>query len=306
MDTVGTVTRAAPEIDAWVEGLDALDGVSEQVQNGVRRAIPQESRLKDALSGTWLGHPLHPPLTDVVIGAWTSALLLDLMGGRRSRQASDRLIAIGIACAVPTAATGLSDWAELRGGRRRLGTVHALGNSAALALHALSWAARRNGHRRRGVMLSATGYGVATIAAWLGGQLSLARGVGVNQSAFDDHLADWTPVCDESALAGGELVGEHAGHVAVLLVRKDDRVHALADRCTHRGCSLHEGELAGDEIVCPCHGSRFRLDGSIAKGPAAFPQTAFEVRSRKGTIEIRSAPDGRSSRAVYSDAAARA
>jgi hypothetical protein len=107
----------------------------------VRTVIPKESKLKDALSGTWLGRALHPPLTDLVIGGWTSALLLDLLGGDGAEDTADRLVAVGILAAVPTALSGLSDWAELYGGSRRLGSVHAIGNSAALTL--------REGRRRQ-------------------------------------------------------------------------------------------------------------------------------------------------------------
>lgn len=270
-----------------IERLHALDAVAEPLQTAVRTVVPQESELKDFLSGTWLGHPLHPPLTDVVVGAWTSALLLDLTGGRGAEEAADRLVAAGILAAVPTAAAGLSDWAELREGSRRVGSVHAIGNTTALVLHTLSWAARRRGDRRRGVALSALGYATASFSAWLGGHLSFAKGVGVNQTAFDDAPTEWTPVLDESALAEGRLVGAQADGLGVLLVRKGERVYALADRCSHRGCALHEGELNDDTVTCRCHGSTFRLDGSIVKGPATSPQPAFEIRKNEGKVEIR-------------------
>jgi nitrite reductase/ring-hydroxylating ferredoxin subunit/uncharacterized membrane protein len=254
----------------------------------VRAAVPQESRLKDLLSGTWLGHPVHPPLTDVVVGAWTSALLLDLLGDERTEAAADRLVAAGVLAAVPTAAAGLSDWAELRGGSRRVGAAHALGNTTALVLHSLSWAARRSRRRRWGIALSALGYGVATFSAWLGGHLSFGKGVGVNQTAFEDVPGDWTPVLDESELEDAKLIGAQADGLGVLLVRRQGRVYALADRCSHRGCSLHEGELHGETVTCPCHGSTFRLaDGSIVKGPATAPQPAFDVRTNAGSVEIR-------------------
>src|ERR671933_1232636 len=136
-----------------IEQLELLDPVSEPLQKAVRTLVPQESQLKDLLSGTWLGHPLHPPLTDVVVGAWTSALLLDLFGGTGAKAAADRLVGAGVLAAVPTAAAGLSDWAELRGGSRRVGSVHAIGNTTALVLHALSLAARRRGSRARGLVL---------------------------------------------------------------------------------------------------------------------------------------------------------
>src|SRR5579862_283864 len=141
-----------------LERLEQLDAVAEPAQGAVRAVVPGESEFKDLLSGTWLGHPLHPPLTDVVVGAWTSALILDLVGGEGGEQAADRLVAAGVIAAVPTAAAGLSDWAELGGGSRRVGFVHALGNTTALLLHVLSWKARRRGRRTRGVALSVLGF----------------------------------------------------------------------------------------------------------------------------------------------------
>jgi nitrite reductase/ring-hydroxylating ferredoxin subunit/uncharacterized membrane protein len=271
-----------------IERLDALDALAEPLQSAVRAAVPQESRAKDALSGTWLGHPVHPPLTDVVVGAWTRALLLDLFGGERAEDAADLLVGVGALAALPTAAAGASDWAELRGGSRRVGLVHALGNSTALALHTLSWTARRRGHRSRGVALSALGYGVATFSAWLGGHLSFGKGVGVNQTAFEDAPDEWTRVAAEADVQEGELTPARTDGVDVLLVRSGGRIYALADRCSHRGCSLHEGEIRDGAVTCPCHGSTFRLaDGSIVKGPATAPQPAFEVRTSGGDVEIR-------------------
>jgi len=282
---------ARESIAVRIEQIEALDALAEPLQKGVRSAVPQESTLKDLLSGTWLGHPLHPPLTDVVIGSWTSALLLDLLGGDAGEEAADRLVAAGVLAAVPTAAAGLSDWAELRGGDRRVGTVHALGNTAALVLHALSFAARKSGNRQRGVALSALGVVSASFSAWLGGHLSFGKGVGVNQTAFDDIPAEWTPVLEETQLEPETLAGAHAGEVPVLVVRADSRLHALADRCSHRGCLLHEGQLNDDgTVTCPCHGSTFRLeDGSIVKGPATSPQPVLEVREHEGSVQVRAA-----------------
>ena len=273
-----------------IERLEALDSVAAPLQDAVRRLVPPETEVKDVFSGTWLGHPVHPPLTDVVIGAWTSALLLDLLGGSQSRRAADRLVAAGVLAAVPTAASGLSDWAELGGGNRRVGSVHAIANTTALTLHALSLAARGRGARGRGIALSATGYAVATFSAWLGGHLSFARGVGVNQTAFEDAPSEWTPVLDSGRLEQGKLTGAQADGLSVLLLQKGEQLWALADRCSHRGCSLHEGKLNTDDTVtCPCHGSTFRLDGSIVKGPATSPQPRYDVRTSEGKVEIRRA-----------------
>jgi nitrite reductase/ring-hydroxylating ferredoxin subunit/uncharacterized membrane protein len=243
--------------------------------------------VRDLLAGTGFGHPIHPPLTDVVVGAWTSSVLLDWCGGERSRGAADGLVAAGVAAAVPTAAAGLVDWSDLRGAGRRVGAVHALGNVTALGLQALSLRARRRGDRGRGVALSCAAYGIASVSAWLGGHLSFGRAVGVNQTALESLPQEWTRVMDDGDLPEDDLVGVEAGGTGVLLVRRDGRIHAMTDRCSHRGCSLHEGELHGDEIVCPCHGSTFGLDGGVVRGPAAYPQPVLETRVRGGAIEVR-------------------
>jgi nitrite reductase/ring-hydroxylating ferredoxin subunit/uncharacterized membrane protein len=272
-----------------IEGLHLLDSIAEPLQQVAKSAIPAGSRLKDALSGTWLGHPLHPPLTDVVVGAWTSALVLDLLGGASAEPGADALVAAGAAAAVPTALSGLSDWADTRGGSRRVGTVHALGNTTALVLHILSWFARRDGDRHRGRILSGTGFAVASFSAWLGGHLSFGKGVGVNQTAFDSAPEEWTPVLDADQLHDGALTAATVGTTPVLLLRRGEQVHALDNRCSHRGCPLHEGALDGDTITCRCHGSTFRLNGSIVSGPATAPQPRFDARLSDGKVEIRSA-----------------
>lgn len=278
---------ARQSLAAAIERLDLLDPVSEPLQHVARKAIPQGSRLKDALSGTWLGHPLHPPLTDVVVGAWTSALLLDVLGGEDAQAGADALVAAGVVAAVPTALSGLSDWADVRGGGRRVGAVHALGNTTALVLHTLSWFARRDGDRGRGRVLSGAGFAVASFSAWLGGHLSFGKGVGVNQTAFDSAPEEWTPVLDADELHDGALTAATVGTTPVLLLRRGEQVHALDDRCSHRGCPLHEGTLEDDTITCRCHGSTFRLDGSIVSGPATAPQPRFDARLSGGKVEIR-------------------
>jgi len=270
-----------------IEGLELLDSVADPLQEAAKAVVPEGSGLKDALSGTWLGHPLHPPLTDLVVGAWTSALLLDLFGGDDAAAGADALVAAGAAAAVPTALSGLSDWADTRGGSRRVGIVHALGNTTALVLHVASWFARRGGDRRRGRLLSGIGFGIASFSAWLGGHLSFGQGIGVNQTAFDRAPEKWTAVLDAEQLGEGALTPATVGTTPVLLVRQGDQVHALDDRCSHRGCALHDGALEGDTITCACHGSTFRLDGSIVSGPATAPQPRFDARISQGKVEIR-------------------
>ena len=273
-------------------GADALGGPAEAVAKAVRGAVPR-GPVKDALSGTPLGHALHPLLTDVPIGTWTSAAVLDLVGGRGARPASRKLIAAGILAAVPTAASGLNDWADTTAtddGVRRMGAVHAVANVAALGLYAASFVARGRGDHGRGVALAFAGIGALTVGGHLGGHLSYAKGVGVDRTAFESGADEWTEVLDDAALGEGELRGADVDGRPVVLARKDGRVHALGDHCAHRGGSLHEGELVGDCVECPLHGSRFRLeDGSVERGPAAYPQPLYDVRVANGRIAVRAA-----------------
>jgi len=277
-----------------IEGAAALDAPAKALAKGVRGVL-SPGPVKDALSGTWLGHALHPLLTDTVIGTWTSALLLDLAGGKDSG-AADRLVAAGIVCALPTALTGVSDWADAEPGAdgvRRVGAVHAAGNVAALGLQTASLLARRRGDRGRGRALSLGANALLALTGYLGGHLTLAQGIGVDQTVFDPGTDDWTDAVAADQV-GTEPVAAVAGETPVLIVRAGGALLALHDRCSHRGCSLSAGTVDGEIIQCPCHGSRFSLrDGHVERGPATAPQPAFEVRERLGRIEVRRQPQSR-------------
>ena len=283
------MTPIARELAERIEGLEQLDAAGKWLKSLVDRYIPQGGELKDVLSGTWLGHPVHPVLTDVVVGAWTSSLVLDLIPGRKTRKASDRLVDVGILAALPTALAGLSDWTDTWGRTRRVGLVHASANLLALWLYASSSLARKRGRRLRGVRLSMGGFGVAFASAYLGGHLSFARGVGVDQTAFEEAPTGWQPAIASEELPEDEPTPAMVGAVEVLLLRRGATIHALSNRCSHRGCSLHEGDFSGESrVVCPCHGSTFSLDdGSVLHGPATAPQPAYLTRIREGKVEVR-------------------
>ncbi len=251
--------------------------------------------VKDLLSGTWLGHPVHPLLTDVPIGAWSSALLLDLMGifggaGTASRRGADMLVAVGVVAALPTAASGLSDLSdEVEDSILAVGAAHALGNVVALGLFTASCAARFRRKRVRGIALSVLGTGVLAASGFLGGHLSYRKGLGVDHNVFEEPIGDWTAVLDAAELADGNPQQVTVAGNDVLLYRAKGAVYALANRCSHRGGPLHEGKIEGQEIVCPWHSSRFRMqDGSVVRGPAVAPQACYQARVNQGKIEIRS------------------
>lgn len=286
----GSNDRITVRAVSAVERAQALDGAGEAIGKAVRGAIGPGT-LKDALSGTWLGHALHPLLTDVVIGSLLSATLLDVLGGDRDGEAAQRLIAAGIACYPPTALSGASDWAdsEIVDPRiRRVGLAHASANATALTLYAGSLAARRRGSRGLGKLLGMTGAAALAAGGYLGAHMSFVQGVGPNQTAFDAGPEDWTDAIESSELGANEPRGVVVGDTPVLLLRHSDALHAMHDRCSHRGCPLSDGEIDGELVVCGCHGSRFRLeDGSVERGPATAPQPVFETRESGGQVQVR-------------------
>jgi nitrite reductase/ring-hydroxylating ferredoxin subunit/uncharacterized membrane protein len=286
-----TATASQP-LEALVDravAVAALDPPAKPIGKLFRDIGP--GPLKDLLSGTWMGHAVHPLLTDVVIGSWTSASLLDLFGGSDFGQAARRLIGIGIAAYPVTAVTGMSDWADgeaVDDDVRRVGLVHAAMNSAALALYVASLTSRRRGRRARGVGLALAGAGVLSAAGYLGGHLAFRLGVGVDQTLFDRGPADWTEALHADALDATSPLSVQVGETPVMLVRDGAQVLALHDRCSHRGCSLADGDVEDGAIVCPCHGSRFDLrSGAILQGPATAPQPVLEARTRAGRVEVR-------------------
>jgi len=278
------------EIARQIEDAKGLDPSAEAVARQGERLVPPGA-LKDLLSGTWLGHPLHPVLTDVPIGAWFSAGFLDVLGGKDARGAADTLIGLGTLAAIPTALAGLSDWLDTQGGSKRVGFVHAAGNVGALGLFALSLAARRSGHRGLGIFLSMLASAGVVGTAYLGGHLSFGEGIGVDHTAFERGPRGWKPIDVSAAeLEAGRATRATVGDVRLLVFRSEDVVYAISDRCSHRGCSLSKGDVDGDLVVtCPCHGSAFRLeDGEVVRGPATAPQPAYDARIAGDRVEVRS------------------
>jgi nitrite reductase/ring-hydroxylating ferredoxin subunit/uncharacterized membrane protein len=269
----------------WIENARSLDSITARVHHLVGRAIPNGS-VKDALSGTWLGHPAHPMLTDLPIGFWTSAFVLDFVGGRRVRHASQLLVALGVVSALPTAATGAADWSDTWGASRRVGLVHAAANSSAVVLYAWSWAARRRNRHARGVALGVLGATAATIGGFLGGHLISRRGVGVDHSAHVPRLEEWTAALPAAEVSTTPTRVEIGG-VPIILIERDGRILAVAATCPHRGAPLDEGTFDDRSVTCPWHGSRFALDtGALLRGPSAMPLSCFETRVTDGVVEL--------------------
>ena len=270
--------------------LEAVDGPAQKLAKVVRD-LKRPKQIDEALSGTWLGHPVHPLLILAPLGTWTSAVLLDWLGGKDAETAADLLLGTGLLSAVPTVATGYADWADTEPANatvRRVGIVHAACNGAAAVLFAASLAARAAGARGRGKLLALGGMGAVTAGGYLGGHLTYAEGVGVDTTTFEEYPQDWTQALADAALGEGEMKAVEVDGAAILIARRGGSVYALADTCVHREGSLAGGELVGECVECPRHGSRFQLaDGSVERGPAAYPQPVLETRVREGSIEVR-------------------
>ena len=270
-----------------LEGLEALDQVTDRVAPPLEGVLSRPP-LRDALTGRWLGHPVHPLSAIAPLGFWFSATTLDLLGGRRSASAARRLAGLGVLSALPTAATGASEWIYTTGAERRVGAVHALTNNVATGLFALSWWSRLRGRRGRGVVLGLAGSSVAGVGGYLGGHLAYRLGVGVATTAFQAGPEEWTAALDAAALAPDRPTAVRASGTVLALVRRGERVLALESRCSHRGGPLFEGRLEGDCLRCPWHGGLFRLDdGAVMEGPPSMAQPVYETRIRDGRIEVR-------------------
>jgi len=292
LDPVRTITGSISRSIASQGQL--LDTWAKAVQSPVASAVhatgPLGQTAKDFLHGVWLGHSLHPALTDVPIGAWTAGVLFDLVG---LEEGADAAFALGSLAAVPTALAGTVDWLEIADEPRRIGFVHAVLNAAGLSLIVLSLAARARGRRRLGALLSTTGYSLSALSGWLGGELVYALGTGVSRNAFEPAAAEFAVAADAASLQEGVLgsgrIKVDGQEIPLVLLKRGHDVLALSAICSHAGGPLPEGKLLDNDCVeCPWHHSQFSLrDGTVRHGPATVPQPAFEARIREGKVEVR-------------------
>lgn len=242
-------------------------------------------RADRILHGTFLGHPLHPALSDLPIGFWTSSVVCDLTG---QPDAAGVLTAAGAVSSAATALTGAADWSTTIDRDRRLGLAHGLLNLATLGVELGSLAARVAGRRGLARTLNVAGLTAGGVSAWIGGELVSSRAIGVDATAHLQGPEDWTPIMSEADLAIGATRGADVAGRRVLVHRTADTVVAIENTCAHAGGPLDEGEIGDGTVTCPWHGSCFRLsDGAVLSGPSAFPQPVLEARLAGGRIEVR-------------------
>lgn len=274
-----------------------LDRPAGALQIAVKRAYQAAGpvagrRIADALHGVWLGHPLHPLLTDIVIGAWTTGGVFDALelvsGHRAFARAADTALALGTAASVPTVLAGLTDWQYTRNAVRRTGLVHAVLNIGTSVLQGVSLLARLLGARRAGLALSALNLGAMSVSAYLGSEMISKYRQGVDRApAGTQPPTHFTPVLPVDELPEGRLRRVEVAGVPILLVRQGDRILAMHETCTHMGGPLSQGRIVDGAVQCPWHGSRFALhNGRVVSGPATMPEQCLATRVRNGQIEV--------------------
>lgn len=299
-DPIPNIVPPAGSVDSEESQQPKLESVEEKVQKALDKALyaggrPEAQRLRNFLNGTWLGEPLHVVLTDIPIGAWTTAMIFDalsLVGSRRKFEwAAGAAIGVGLAAAAGTAMTGLTDWSDVDPPARRRGLIHGLLNVGATTLFAASFMLRRKKLRNGGRLSAALGYGLMTYAAHLGGKLVYENRVGVDRTDGLPLPGDFVAVMADSNLTDDKPTRAVHDGVPILLVRRGGSLFAMVETCSHFSGPLSEGKLEGDSIVCPWHNSRFALeDGRVLDGPAVHPQPCLEARARNGQIEVRRRP----------------
>ena len=274
---------------------DALGTLGDAVQPAVREWLegrgPLKTPVNDFLHGTWLGHALHPVVTDIPVGAFSVTAAADAVAlfGVDASAAADFALAVGLLGSLGALVTGFAEWSDTKDEPKNLGVAHGLANSAAFVLYLASFGLRRAKHRGAAIGFSMTAYALSAMAAYLGGELSFGLGIGMKHTApAIEPPADYVAVIDEAALEERRPVRVDLNGIPVMLVRSNGTIHALSAVCTHRGAPLETGSLEDECIRCPWHGSLFSLaDGSVVEGPASAPEPRFDVRVVEGAIQVR-------------------
>lgn len=264
-----------------------------QVIVGSNRKPPR--RLKSLLNGTWFGHPLHPAITDVPITAWVLTALFDIIWlithSTWSAYAAFVTVIVGLLGALGAIVTGLTDWSDTYGSERLVGLNHALFNAIATLLYLASFVLRLLAGPSDSISAAIIGFiGLASVsyAAYLGGEMVFDKGTGVNHTAWEMGSEDYEAVMPLESVEENRLYRVTVAGVPVALLRRGLQLYAISATCPHAGGPLDEGTLQGDIVECPWHRSRFCMrDGRVLTGPSTVNAPRYDVRVRKGQVELK-------------------
>jgi nitrite reductase/ring-hydroxylating ferredoxin subunit/uncharacterized membrane protein len=279
------------------------DRLSDTFQQGIKVVIGSNRkpprRFKTLLHGTWLGHPLHPAITDVPIAAWLLAVIFDIIWlaapstNAWAARGAEVAVIVGVLAALGAVATGMADWSDSYGAERTVGLYHGALNLLALVLYIVSAVLRlgvSTGESIPAAILGFVAIIAVIVAAYLGGDMVFGKGTGVNHTAWEPAGEGYEAVQPVDDMPENALRRVTVAGVPVVLLKLGEHYYAIAATCSHAGGPLDEGELQGDIVQCPWHGSRFKMrDGKPVTGPATFHQPRYDVRIRNGMIELKRA-----------------
>ena len=249
--------------------------------------------LQDFLNGSWLGHSLHPVVVDVVVGGATAAVLLEVLswlGVADLRVAVLWVLGLTWLAGLSAIVTGLTDFKDTAtGDERHVVGLHGLINIVATVLFIGAFLSLLADADLVAGWLIVVGYGVLSVGAYIGGHVVFKYGYMVNHNAFSSgkKAKEFTAVLPAAELPQATPTKAMLGTTGLVVVRRGDLVWALKETCSHAGGPLAQGTLAGDTIVCPWHGSAFRLvDGAVRHGPSATRQVAYRARISGDQVEV--------------------
>jgi nitrite reductase/ring-hydroxylating ferredoxin subunit/uncharacterized membrane protein len=278
-----------------------VERLSDGLQHGIQVIIGSQRkpprRFRSFLNGTWLGHPLHPAITDVPLGAWLMAAVFDIIwlispvASVWAARAALVSVIIGLVGALASAITGFADWSDTYGAERRVGLYHALLNVAATVLYIVSLILRLLNGSNESIAAAILGFvGLLAVlsAAYFGGDMVFVKGTAVNHAAWEHGAEEFEAVLPLASLEENKLRRVMAANVPLILLRQGENIYAMGATCPHAGGPLDEGTLTGDVVQCPWHGARFCVrNGRVLTGPATVNAPHYETRVRDGQVEVK-------------------
>jgi nitrite reductase/ring-hydroxylating ferredoxin subunit/uncharacterized membrane protein len=289
------MSQTSPSPQPFLERLS--DGLQHLIQAVIGSHRKPPRRLRSLLNGTWLGHPLHPVITDIPITAWMLTALFDILWlispthNTWAAYGGFVTVIVGLLGALGAIVTGFTDWSDTYGSVRRVGLNHSIFNVSATMLYLMSFILRLlagPGDGIAAVILGFVGLGCVLYAGYLGGEMVFTKGTGVNHTAWEAGGEDYEAVILLEKVEEQKLYRVTASGVPVVLLRQGEQVYAISATCPHAGGPLDEGTLTGDVVECPWHGSRFCMrDGRVLTGPATVNAPRYDVRIRNGQVVVK-------------------
>jgi nitrite reductase/ring-hydroxylating ferredoxin subunit len=281
-------------LERWARPWSRLWNGAAKLMDAIYGALGRPGKLlQDFLNGSWLGHSLHPVIVDVVIGGSTVAVLLQLLswfGVADMRVALLWVLGMTWLAAMSAIVTGLTDFKDTAtGDERHVVGLHGFNNIVATLVLVGAFVALLAEADGLAGWLIVVGFAVIGVGGFIGGHVVFKYGYMVNVNAFakGKRAKEFTAVLPAAELAEATPTKAMLGTTGLVVVRRGDLVWALKETCSHAGGPLSQGTLDGYNIVCPWHGSAFRVsDGAVRHGPATTRQVAYRARISGDQVEV--------------------